>query len=132
MSEKGGIFRLSVPDYNSPLLTSRSVYDSRGRILCDLAMGGRVDCKLGEKIKVTLSRGGGAHLWFPTYASVAQLILASEIRKCATVIFHHAWLDAHNFRCEPFDQSLMPVSRTTPKDMRADGKPISIVVDFVK
>lgn len=36
----GGIFRLSVPDYNSPLLRKRSAYDAEGNILCDLAMGG--------------------------------------------------------------------------------------------
>jgi SAM-dependent methyltransferase len=128
----GGIFRLSLPDYNSPVLAGRSVYDSQGRILCDLAMGGRVECKLHEDIKVSFIGGGDSHLWFPTYAKVARLILASELRKCTSITFHHAWLDAHDFIREPFDQSVMPVSRTPPGDMRAGGKPVSIVVDFVK
>jgi len=128
----GGLFRLSLPDYNSPLLIGRSVYDSTGKILCDLAMGGAVTCKLNDKIKVTFGGGGESHLWFPTYSNVTRLILASELRKCTSIKFHHAFFDAHEFICEPFDQNIMPVSRVPPKDMRAGGKPISIVVDFVK
>lgn len=128
----GGMFRLSLPDYNSPLLSSRSVYDSRGRVLCDLVMGGRVACELNEEIKVSFGGGGGAHLWFPSYTKVLQLIVASELRKCASIKFHQFWVDAYDFVCEPFDQSVMPVHRTPPGDMRAGGKPISIVADFVK
>ena len=35
----GGIFRLSVPDYRSPVQKRRSVYDWRGRVTGDLLMG---------------------------------------------------------------------------------------------
>jgi SAM-dependent methyltransferase len=129
----GGMFRLSVPDYHSPLLRSRSVYDADGNILCDLAMGGQVSAGLTGPIKVTFTGGdGNAHLWFPTYANLTQLILSSNIRKCAQIKIHHAFFDENHYICEPFDQSLMPVSRTPPNDMRANGKPISLVVDFIK
>src|SRR6201999_976897 len=35
----GGVFRLSVPDYRSPVQKRRSVYDWRGRVIGDLLMG---------------------------------------------------------------------------------------------
>jgi SAM-dependent methyltransferase len=35
----GGVFRLSVPDYRSPVHRRRSVYDWRGRVTGDLMMG---------------------------------------------------------------------------------------------
>lgn len=129
----GGIFRLSLPDYHSSLLRNRSVYDSNGKILCDLAMGGRVSSDMVGPIKVSWAGSeGDAHLWFPTYAKLARLILSSNLRKCTTIMVHHAWFDAHDYVCEAFDQSIMPVMRTPPGDMRSAGKPISLVVDFIK
>jgi SAM-dependent methyltransferase len=40
--KKDGVFRLSVPDYNSPYYRKRCVYDQDGNILADLRMGGAV------------------------------------------------------------------------------------------
>jgi hypothetical protein len=128
----GGIFRLSLPDYNGPLLRSRSVYDCNGKILHDSSMGGAVSGQLSGGLTVTFPDNGDAHLWFPTYANVLDLIVKSQIRKCTVVNFYHYWLNATEFVCKPFDQSIMPVIRTPPRDMRAQGKPISLVVDFVK
>lgn len=128
----GGRFRLSLPDYNSPLLRARSIYDSDGNILCDLAMGGRVEAKLNAKTEVSFQPGGDSHLWFPVYCNVMSLILSSQLRKSAEIKFQHCWIDKHNSICHDFEQGEMPVSRIPPFDMRADGKPISIVVDFVK
>lgn len=128
----GGIFRLSLPDYNSPLLKSRSVYDADGNVLFDAAMGGSVVGKMNGGMEITFSPGGEAHLWFPTYSNVTALIVSSQIRKSAAIDFHHAWLDSKSFVCSEFDQTIMPVRRSPPNDMRADGKPISIVVDFIK
>lgn len=129
----GGVFRLSLPDYHSPLLRSRSAYDAEGRILCDLAMGGCLSGEMNGGIKVSFAgRSGDAHLWFPTYANLAHLILSSDLRKCATIKLQHGWIDAHHWICERFDQSVMPVTRTPPRDMRAGGKPVSLVVDFIK
>lgn len=128
----GGIFRLSLPDYNSPLLKRRSVYDWEGNILCDLAMGGRVSAQLNTPVEVSFLPGGDSHLWFPTYTLLQAQILNSELRKCSSICFQHAWISATRYICNVFEQGDMPVSRTPPLDMRADGKPISIVVDFVK
>lgn len=129
----GGIFRLSVPDYNSPLLRRRSVYDCDGNILCDLAMGGHVSAPISGPVQVRfIASAGEAHLWFPTYVNLMRLVLSSEIRKCASIKVHHAWFDERSYICEPFDQRTMPVGRVPPGDMRADGKPISLVVDFIK
>jgi hypothetical protein len=128
----GAMLRLSMPDYNSPLLRSRSVYDCDGNILCDAAMGGSVAGKMDGGLDVSFAGGGEAHLWFPTYVRVLELIVASQIRKCASIHFHHAWLTPERFVCEAFDQSLMPVWRAPPQDMRAGGKPVSLIADFVK
>jgi hypothetical protein len=96
-------------------------------------MGGRVSSDTLGPIRVSWAgREGDDHVWFPTYAKVAQLILSSNLRKCETIKLQHGWLDAHNYICEPFDQSIMPVVRTPPGDMRANGKPISLVVVFIK
>jgi len=128
----GGIFRLSVPDYNCPLLKSRSVYDADGNVLFDAAMGGSVSGKMNGGMEVTFPPDCKAHLWFPTYSNVTALIVASQIRKSSAIIFHHAWIDSKRFICNDFDQTIMLVRRSPPNDMRADGKPISIVVDFIK
>ena len=129
---QGGLFRLSLPDYNSPVLKSRSVYDCDGNLLCDLAMGGSVRGTMNGGLTVSFGDGGGSHLWFPTYCNVLHLIVSSKIRKCSSISIHHAWLDAKTYICKEFDQTIMPVRRTPPKDMRAGGKPVSIVIDFVK
>jgi len=128
----GGIFRLSLPDYNSPLLKSRSVYDADGNVLFDAAMGGSVVGKMNGGIEVKFSPGGEAHIWFPTYSTVTAMIVASQIRKSSSIEFHHAWIDSKRFVCKEFDQAIMPVRRSPPNDMRAGGKPVSIVVDFIK
>lgn len=128
----GGIFRMSVPDYNSPLLRARSVFDHTGKIIMDAAMGGTIRSDFVGNMTVSLPSTGDAHLWFPTYSSLLQLIINSNIRKCARINFHHYWINPIEFVCKEFDQSLMPVTRTPPRDMRADGKPISLVVDFEK
>jgi SAM-dependent methyltransferase len=130
--QPGGVFRLSMPDYNSPLLRNRSVYDSYGRILCDAAMGGSVSGNLSGSLDVNFVGNGDAHIWFPTYSKTLELIVSSRIRLCTTIEFHHYWADSYSYRCVPFEPSVMPVHRAPPADMRADGKPISIVVDFVK
>lgn len=129
---RGAPFRLSVPDYNSPLLTRRSVYNADGQILCDISMGGSVKSSLSGPVEVVFARGGGAHLWFPTYASLLHAILSSKIRTSSEIKFYQYWRDRVTYVCEPFDNSVMLVKRTPPRDMRADGKPISIIVDFIK
>jgi hypothetical protein len=128
----GGSFRLSMPDYNSPLLKSRSVYDADGNVLFDAAMGGSVVGNMKGGMEVNFPSDGQAHLWFPTYSLVTALIVKSQIRKSSSIEFHHAWIDAKRFVCNDFDQTIMEVRRCPPNDMGAGGKPVSIVVDFIK
>lgn len=128
----GGLFRLSLPDYNCSLLRDRSVYDSEGNWLCDLAVGGSVSATFNSKVQVTLTKDGDSHQWAPTFDSVTKLINNSELKKCCEITPHQYWINKKEFALYPFDQSTMPVQRTPPKDMRANGAPVSIVVDFVK
>jgi SAM-dependent methyltransferase len=130
--QPGGLFRLSVPDYRSPVLKRRSVYDARGRVTGDLMMGATpwFDEATGEA-KVRFSDDGQAHVWFPRYELVTHLILKSEIRKSA-IHFYQCFLDDQTYLCEPVPDDGLFVQRAAPHDRRAGGAPVSIVVDFVK
>lgn len=128
----GGTFRLSVPDYRSPVHKRRSVYDARGRVIGDLLMGAMpyFDGATGDA-RVQFAEGGESHVWFPRYELLTHLILKSEIRKAA-ITFYQGFLDDHHFLAEPVPDDEMPVIRALPHDRRAGGQPISIVADFVK
>ena len=128
----GGVFRLSVPDYRSPVLKRRSVYDHRGRVTGDLMMGATpyFDTATGDA-RMRFSDDGDAHIWFPRYELVTHLILKSEIRKCA-IRFYQAFLDDQTFLGEPIPDDEMFVQRALPHDRRSGGMPVSIVVDFTK
>ena len=128
----GGIFRLSVPDYRSPVLKRRSIYDARGRVIGDLLMGAAsyLDPATGEA-RVRFSEDGEAHLWFPRYELITHLVLKSELRK-TQVHFYQGFLDDHTYLCEPVPENEMFVQRAAPHDGRAGGAPISLIADFVK
>jgi SAM-dependent methyltransferase len=128
----GGVFRLSVPDYRSPVHRRRSLYDWRGRVTGDLMMGAEpyFDAATGDA-RIRFAEGGEAHLWFPRYELITHLVLKSEIRK-SRITFWQAFLDDHTFLAEPFPEDEMYVQRALPHDRRAGGAPVSIVADFVK
>jgi len=128
----GGVFRLSVPDYRSPVHRRRSVYDWRGRVTGDLLMGAEpyFDAATGDA-RIRFAGGGEAHLWFPRYELITHLVLRSDIRK-SRITFYQGFLDDHSFLAEPFPENEMFVQRALPHDRRAGGQPISIVADFVK
>ena len=98
----GGIFRLSVPDYRSPVHKRRSVYDWRGRVTGDLLMGAEpyFDDTTGDA-RIRFAGDGEAHLWFPRYELITHLVLKSEIRK-STIKFYQGFLDDHTYLAEPF------------------------------
>ena len=128
----GGVFRLSVPDYRSPVHRRRSVYDWRGRVTGDLMMGAEAyfDGATGDA-RIRFTEDGEAHIWFPRYELITHLILKSEIRR-SRIIFYQAFLDDFTFLAEPFPEDEMPVQRALPHDRRAGGQPVSIVADFFK
>ncbi len=128
----GGVFRLSVPDYRSPPLKRRSLYDARGRVIGDLMMGAAsyYDETTGDA-RIRFSDDGDAHLWFPRYEVVTHLVLKSELRK-AQIHFYQCFFDDHTYLCEPVPENEMFVKRAAPHDQRAGGAPISIIADFVK
>jgi SAM-dependent methyltransferase len=129
----GGVFRLSVPDYRSPVMKRRSVYDWRGRVTGDLLMGATtyLDESTGDA-RVRFSEDGHAHIWFPRYELITHLIVKSEIRKSSEIKFYQFFLDDHSYLCEPIPENEMFVQRAVPHDRRAGGAPTSIVVDFIK
>jgi len=128
----GGTFRLSVPDYRSPVQKRRSIYDARGRVIGDLLMGATsyLDQATGDA-RVKFSEDGEAHIWFPRYELITHLVLKSELRK-AQIHFYQAFLDDHTYLCEPVPEDEMFVQRAAPHDRRAGGAPTSIIADFVK
>jgi len=128
----GGTFRLSVPDYRSPVQKRRSIYDARGRVIGDLMMGATsyLDQATGDA-RVRFSNDGEAHLWFPRYELITHLVLKSELRK-AQIHFYQGFIDDHSYLCEPLPQDDMFVQRAAPHDRRAGGAPTSIIADFTK
>ena len=63
--KKGSVFRISMPDYNSPLLNAIVMRDDCGNILYDPLGGGNYD-------ETGVINGG--HVWFPTYPLVKELL----------------------------------------------------------
>jgi SAM-dependent methyltransferase len=131
--KKGSVFRLSVPDYNSIVLKRRSIYDYKGRVIADPLTGSSVYYDFrSEKTLTRHGTDGNSHLWFPTKDLLDNLIQNSDLRHCDSIKFWHYNLPEGDFTLEVFPELCMPVFRCPPKDMRADGLPISIVVDFIK
>lgn len=131
--KKDGVFRLSVPDYNSPYYRKRCVYDQDGNILADLRMGGTVGYDKKAKLRtVKFLPDGNSHVWFPTYDDLNDLISQSKISKVSSITFHHAYINKESYIVNSFIENEMPVKRMPPFDNRANGGPLSIIVDFVK
>jgi SAM-dependent methyltransferase len=131
--KQGGVFRLSVPDYRSSPLRQRTVYNDRGEPLADLMMGSSVAYDHPARgVKVKFLENGDAHLWFPRYELMLELIVRSHIRKSSEIVFYQYFIDDERFVCKPIPENEMFVMRCEPNDARAKGKPISIVVDFFK
>lgn len=129
----GGRFRLSVPDYRSPVQRQRSVFDENGDVLADLMVGGSVayDTTSGQRV-VSFDHGGDAHVWFPTIDSVLDLVERSTMSRCAQIVPYHFFSSLEEFVCEPYPDEEMMVLRAPPLDDRAGGRPVSVVVDFIK
>ena len=131
--KQNGIFRLSLPDYNSPALLVDCVFDHKGNILADVSSGSSVIYdKNIPGLRVLNLENGGPHLWFPTYDKLNELINKSSIKSCKNIMFYQYFKDRENFVCDSIPENEMFVLRAAPHDNRAGGKPISIVIDFIK
>lgn len=129
----GGVFRLSLPDYRSPYLRKRCVYDEEGRVIADLRMGGSVKYdRVTKQRRVEFAPNGNAHVWFPTFELVQDLVARSRLRECRDVHYYQYFRTRKEFVAEPIPENEMFVQRALPHDNRAGGKPVSIVVDFTK
>jgi len=118
----GGIFRLSLPDYQCDILRNRTLKSEAGELLFDPGGGGNfVDGKVVN----------GGHVWFPKYKSVKTILentLFDEIR------FYHYYNEAGEAVTNPIDYSVGHVMRTPDHDerVREPYRPMSIVVDCIK
>jgi len=127
--KKGGLFRLSLPDYRCDVLFDRSIKDAEGKILFDPLGGGayrRHRWIFGERRVV---RGG--HVWFPKYESVAELLEAVGF---STVEFLHYYDETGTAHTKPVNYAKGYVQRTPDHDVRVSSpfRPLSIVVDCFK
>ncbi len=128
-----GIFRLSVPDYNSIVLKKRSIYNYEGQVIADPLTGSTAYYDVNnEETLVKHRQDGNSHLWFPTKKLLDELIQSSDLRFCSFIKFWHFTLPSGEYSVDEFPDLCMPVLRCPPNDMRADGLPVSIIVDFTK
>lgn len=124
----GGIFRLSMPDYNCDLLKNRSEKDSKGNIIFDKGGGGDYDF-LNKKVI------NGGHVWFPVYSSVKSLLESTKFPN-NKINFLHYYDDYNNNKpiLKEIDYSKGFITRTPDFDWRVKfpRRPMSIVVDCYK
>jgi SAM-dependent methyltransferase len=112
----GGIFRLSVPDYQADVLCARCQYNESGAVCYD--PGGGVDVR-----------------WFPTVEPVLWLCNQSDFRYYDGYItlMHGIYADGH-VTMKDIDYSMGYIKRTPDHDPRAQNprRVLSLVVDMVK
>ncbi len=121
----GGLFRLSVPDYNFDMYKERTQRDSDGGFLFDPGGGGHL-----ENGKVV----GGGHLWFPTVDLMQDIFSRTKFSTEGDVKYLHYTNADGSHVIDPIDYSLGYIQRTPDHDARvADNpRPISIVIDAWK
>lgn len=127
--KKGGLFRLSVPDYRCDVLRQRSIRNASGDIVFDSDGGGVYRKRyffFGPKVATK-----GAHLWFPTYETVKALF---EKIPFSSVEFLHWYGEDGAPHCNPIDYSKGFIQRTPDHDVRVamPYRPMSLVVDCIK
>jgi predicted SAM-dependent methyltransferase len=127
--KKGGLFRLSLPDYRCDVLLNRSIKDTEGNILFDPLGGGAYRRRFlifGAKQVVN-----GGHVWFPKYEDVSALLNHSQF---SSVEFFHYYDENGAPHTKPIDYTKGFITRTPDNDTRVSSpfRPMSIVVDCIK
>jgi predicted SAM-dependent methyltransferase len=127
--KKGGLFRLSVPDYRCDILVNRSLKDAEGHLLFDPGGGGVYRRRFLISGRKEVAKGG--HVWFPRYETVSQLLAGA---KFSTVEFLHYYDENSTPHTKPIDYEKGFVKRTPDNDARVSSpfRPMSIVVDCIK
>lgn len=114
----GGICRISVPDYNSPGLKKRSLYDYEGKLVFD-PIGGGVYSNEGVEF--------GGHIWFPTYENVKELVEISPFNNAKFYMYY----DGDDLIQEEIDLSVGYIHRLY-SEYHISNRVTSIIVDLVK
>ena len=125
----GSFMRVSLPDYNSPLLMKRSIYNYKGEIICDSLVGSYM--VLDGEVIPKKGTDGNDHMWFPILDTVYDIIRRSKFND-SKIKLHHGFYDRDKYICDDFDASIYSVKRCPPNDMRNNGKPVSIILDLFK
>jgi SAM-dependent methyltransferase len=101
--KSGGLFRLSVPDYNNPkYLKDEFVLKSTdGNVVFDPWGGGDYELETGKVIN-------GGHIWFPKYETVKNLL---ETVEWASVNFLQYYDENKNIHGQEVDYSKCYVHR---------------------
>jgi len=120
----GGVFRLSIPDYNCDILYNRTQKDKYGKLIFDSGGGGYYD-ENEKKVK------GNGHVWFPTYKNVKELLESTNFDK---IKYLHYYDENKVPITNSIDYSFGYISRTPDNDNRVKQpyRPMSIVVDCYK
>ena len=119
----GGLFRLSLPDYNCDILYNRCKFTPDCNICFDPIVGGY------DELTNKISNGG--KLWFANYNVVNEMLQKTNFE---VFDFLHYYEDRDNHVLNDIDYSLGFVSRTPDFDQRVQNprRPLSIVVDCYK
>jgi predicted SAM-dependent methyltransferase len=120
--KKGGLFRLSLPDYTCDILNKRTQKNDKGELIFD-PFGG------GAFVNGKVINGG--HLWFPTYFKVKKLLEKTDFKNYA---FLHYYDESGKGTINKIDYSKGFIMRTPDNDDRVKNpyRPMSLVVDCFK
>lgn len=121
----GGLFRLSMPDYNCDILYNRSIKSKNGNILFDSGGGGNWD-RINKKVI------NGGHVWFPTFSSVKPLLDSTTFSNDKINYLHYYDKDKNQV-VNKIDYSNGYISRTPDHDDRVKNpyRPMSIVINKI-
>jgi hypothetical protein len=113
----GALFRLCLPDYNSPLLREVSMTDAEGNIVYEATGGGTYGINGVEN---------GGHVWFPNYKLVKHILDSTKFNKYNFICYH---TEDGKLYMEDIDFSKGYINRVYKKN---ECEIISMVIDCYK
>ena len=118
--KKGSVFRICLPDYNSPKLKKVSMYSPEGELLYDATGGGNY--KDGSVCN-------GGHVWFPKYEIVDALLNQSEFKKIEWLCY---WDNDEKLHYKDIDFANGYIIRIPDNITNNDLRVYSMVIDCIK